>query len=810
MINVDSRRYGNEVYTDFRHLLEIFTQRRCGFKLVVALGMQENTQWGRCLHLFGESVVKYGVNNNTTRVHTTLRQVKDWNNKDEIFVFPTPRVEVCGAPQYEEPSLQTLEAFQHNVTSADEDKLATLWHGRLTSERLLRGSRTILWEECERRFGECRAPMTFEFVENKGIDFKLLKAEVLKLIQRKEWPQFLRDWHCRKLVIKKKPPASIESILGNVNRTQHGETCKCKEVHARLAQGGYAKSLPLINGHIFLIGREYEGPCKAVLHTPNMNVPGQSHRDRQRDFERAFKKLPSEFATKKEWDALQNTCLYPNGYKWNRPFVTSSQVYKLKGLLKGLVIGCIDKNLGEFSAVCPVLYKEAMDGIYSTSTGYEEICPKKCTPTMKKKHGEAVSSYVISSNKAGANQKGDEKHIMMGWKHTYKLLGWNKYASFQTNGAINTPYALFKMKNICDPEVRKVKWKSVRPIAPSTRHPMRTLLHRAGKAWHFISTQIPKRHFVINSTRDVPAMFDRVNRENKKGSEILVKVRDIEGCYPNMPKDVMLQAARDITRQMQDLHAREGVWVPRKGKRSCAWGVPPYLRSRYIWIPFVDLTRIMEFSLNHALIKMPNGTIKRQVLGIPMGDAISPGATICSCAWMEQEFLESISEEIQPFFHVSRYMDDVISIYNNLPKWDWESFDKTLEHECYVPPLTLEASTDGIFLENEFEIHNGRIEYRLKNTNTDMSAPRVWRYQHYNSYQPFARKQATICASLQKVRYFASNEAQLITSGVCKLREFIAAGYPFSVLRYCTNRMGAMHNSRVWRHILLESYNSNF
>ena len=62
-------------------------------------------------------------------------------------------------------------------------------------------------------------------------------------------------------------------------------------------------------------------------------------------------------------------------------------------------------------------------------------------------------------------------------------------------------------------------------------------------------------------------------------------------------------------------------------------------------MPFIDLMEIMQFSLDHAVIKMPDGKLKRQVKGIPMGDNISPGETVIACAWMENEFMGNLQEE---------------------------------------------------------------------------------------------------------------------------------------------------------------------
>ncbi len=89
---------------------------------------------------------------------------------------------------------------------------------------------------------------------------------------------------------------------------------------------------------------------------------------------------------------------------------------------------------------------------------------------------------------------------------------------------------------------------------------MKTLLHKAGRAWYFIAKNIPGEHFVIDSTMDVPGFLK--NAENKLKNfqgELKVTLQDIEGCYPNMPKDVIIQAARDVCSKLQDKCNYEGV-----------------------------------------------------------------------------------------------------------------------------------------------------------------------------------------------------------------------------------------------------------
>ena len=147
-------------------------------------------------------------------------------------------------------------------------------------------------------------------------------------------------------------------------------------------------------------------------------------------------------------------------------------------------------------------------------------------------------------------------------------------------------------------------------------------------------------------------------------------------------------------------------------------------------------------------------------------------------------------------------MDDVILVCKECEGWDHEHFMQDMTSNCYMPPLNLEPSKDGVFLETEFLIKDNKIVHRLKNDNKDATHPKVWRYQHFNSYAPYARKRAAITNALQKVAFHASDEAQMIGSGITKMREFVHAGYPFSVLKYCANTISRDDTLRAWNTVL--------
>ena len=108
----------------------------------------------------------------------------------------------------------------------------------------------------------------------------------------------------------------------------------------------------------------------------------------------------------------------------------------------------------------------------------------------------------------------------------------------------------------------------------------------------------------------------------------------------------------------------------------------------------------------------------------------------------------------------------------------YEDFKRS---ECYMPPLRLEEANDGTFLETSFEVQHGRINYRLKNTNT--RSKEVWRYHSFDSYATFGQKKSTMIAALKKVDYFASDNSERMVSAIHKLREFKNLDYPNALRR---------------------------
>jgi hypothetical protein len=264
-----------------------------------------------------------------------------------------------------------------------------------------------------------------------------------------------------------------------------------------------------------------------------------------------------------------------------------------------------------------------------------------------------------------------------------------------------------------------------------------------------------------------------------------------------MPKEAIKLAMRDIAK-MEQKAGREGVWVPYADSKKCAWEAPKRFQRSGTWLPWDIMLELLDFAADNAFVRMPNGKILWQAEGIPMGDPLSPGMTIGTCAWMEREWMQSIAAKDRSFFRGGRYMDDIILVLSKSDGWDRERFLRDfVASECYWPPLKLEAGTPEVFLETRYEGTAAGVRYRLRNDNE--GERKIWRYHHYLSDLPYQMKRATLLTTLRKVHRMASDSDQLALSALSKLREFAQLQYPAGIRRFMCAIMARDTSDLTWR-----------
>ena len=262
-----------------------------------------------------------------------------------------------------------------------------------------------------------------------------------------------------------------------------------------------------------------------------------------------------------------------------------------------------------------------------------------------------------------------------------------------------------------------------------------------------------------------------------------------------MPKKAIRAAALDYVAHFKRLGYR-GVWIPRAKTKKPGWEQPKIPKGG-TWIPLEELRDILEFALDNAYIKMPDGTIRHQTQGIPMGDPLSPGMTIMACAWMEREWMSNLKATDRLFFKGARYMDDIMLFYSKHPCWEGERFLRDFTRsECYWAPLKLETAEEGQFLETTYSKIGSEISYRLKNVNE--KAIKVWRYHHYRSRLDYATKRATLLSALRKAYIMGSDSEQRAIGIQAKCKEFLDLEYPPGILKYMCVKLFHETGDLVW------------
>ena len=111
-----------------------------------------------------------------------------------------------------------------------------------------------------------------------------------------------------------------------------------------------------------------------------------------------------------------------------------------------------------------------------------------------------------------------------------------------------------------------------------------------------------------------------------------------------MNKDMISLGLRKLTAMITENKGYDCVYVPRRGKKPCTWSTT---NKSYACISFSVLHDVVTFVLNNTYVKDFDGNLWRQDKGIPMGDPHSPGMCIGACAWMEHEWMQTLTPQVK-------------------------------------------------------------------------------------------------------------------------------------------------------------------
>ena len=267
-----------------------------GFPIKYHLGRTTVGSWRRVKAMYGDTVV--------TTDDGDEMSLREWCGTCAAFEG-TGEMRVTriarSTPETEKNFIRRHQ-IEDGLRKMRDGELLHLWHDRKTLPQPERGVMIRkIWDEHEIRFpGLTRRPIEIKIPFVHGLDTRMMKAEIMKVITKvgAEWPVYIKEWHQQHLKVTTTARPTIGEVLTNVNLPHSfGDTCVCQEVEERLRSKGWSDGLPKVRGHIFLIGREYRGPCCEALGNHACNIPKPTGWDVKRVWGQVREQLPDVFKT---------------------------------------------------------------------------------------------------------------------------------------------------------------------------------------------------------------------------------------------------------------------------------------------------------------------------------------------------------------------------------------------------------------------------------------------------------------------------------------------------------------------------------
>jgi hypothetical protein len=109
-------------------------------------------------------------------------------------------------------------------------------------------------------------------------------------------------------------------------------------------------------------------------------------------------------------------------------------------------------------------------------------------------------------------------------------------------------------------------------------------------------------------TSEVPHFLETANKDMTPEGEVETLTYDIEGCFPNMPKEAIKLAMKYIAKQERaracGCHSQQ---TPTEA--VCLWENPTRSHRSGTRLPWGILLDVLEFAADNAYVRMPCGTV---------------------------------------------------------------------------------------------------------------------------------------------------------------------------------------------------------
>ncbi|GBG87667.1 hypothetical protein CBR_g45821 [Chara braunii] len=332
-----------------------------------------------------------------------------------------------------------------------------------------------------------------------------------------------------------------------------------------------------------------------------------------------------------------------------------------------------------------------------------------------------------------------------------------------------------------------------RPIAPACDDPARLGQRRCARALHCLITRYDKRlNFHLASTIQLKEEALRADTEfGEQGCSLAIgRCYDIKEMFSSIPHDAVRSAVFELIRDFENKNWCQ-VKVAVRG-RLIVLSKTDRKEVGYVKVGMNTIFKMVNYDLSHAYMRCGE-TIRRQIVGIPMGKTMSPILATVTCAMDETKFLKSLGAD-KRLVKGWRMVDDVsIVVGCNKEGGAWTRAHDNLDafEAAYDPRLKLVRKDDG---SNTWQFVGGRMYIMadpvqvhfvqdIKNADC-IRQDGMLRYQSlqdFVSYSEKKMKKAVMTANLKRIWNSSTSPALTASTIAYALLESDLRGYPSEV-----------------------------
>ena len=684
-------------------------------------------------------------------------------------------------------------------------------------------------------------PVAFTIPYSPHIDRQMLHNLIAGKIKTKfaNLPNYVSWWHQKQMRITIGKSPAINNML--VNHTQIGDPnnknicrdCKCDSINATMKQK-HGCMFPTQNGHICFAGKDYQGPHSKVVQQNAKNIPHPSLKQSLRFIQAKLQKFTLKFDTydhgkgyDRDWDVKfskddiaqitntmhdrckNNTTRTPMGA------TTFDDVTEFKKLTKHLTCSTIDKNNGMLLFNCGQQHLDDLKGAFAPNKckTYSKIYIRKMTATLQQKIKTQIKNntnpfdikIMLYPTQPHPNTTlGDWRDIKKFWRMIYRHFKWDNIAGFNEGGTIKASYLLYKFKHVGNKDKMHEK---TRVITPFSKHPMRTLLRAAARAWMFILKKWKKGGTILHSCQQLQTEVDNIMQSTPTKENISIKIWDIDGFFPSMPKEDILTHMSTVLHETTNEHSNMNTEYHRQTKvkyisvprSKCEPTHFSHYQTADQWnFTHEDLMNIVKFCIDNCLT-MVDGCVYHQNHGVPMGDPLSPPISIATAAVYEKLWAKQHTHHASNKLHLKRYVDDVIGFaIGNEGKDLANDFIKN----CYPKELSLTESSATQYLETNIHAHGNRITMEHNNKNYEslkQCKQDYYKVQRYDSFGPKKTKTGVLIGEFTRIAKCCNTLIGFCKSIKCKLYELHhVLKYPKAFLTDALEKVSMSRNDNIF------------